>query len=625
MEDVTVEVKDNTGKIVAVNPVSLVKGETVASFNFTTALATTPTGVWTVNGVSIDLDAAAKLDKVNSVTTQLAFYNALNEAGVKNLKSANAAAYFADRVGFETLSDVQTYVNKINVEQAKLADTKAILTAIEKAKDNNNVIELLSALESFDSVNDKYVDAYISNATFTGIDPATDTLKDIQDAVYAENLIAAQALEGTALTSLDRKDYNAAVAALNFVEEDKEGITTKANLKKSLNQYNLVLKTAEAKTDAQLSTAYNNLVNLVNKKTVIGTAPFYDAARSEYIKAVKVEADKTPGTPLTASAIETAIVNGNKAAVHNVLLKIDGFTSATTNAKVLEALNELDSITTKAQFDGSKVKTDAVTLAKYKTDLVALATNATGWTGSAATPALANAYADAVIVYNVIDNVNNPSAISVMNDVDLLAKEASLTATQLWDGDATPIGGGKGMKDLPARFNAKEANVGAYVANKDLIDAAITDTTAVVADEAKLISLINSVNEVEALRAATTASEANKALSNLAYEAHVVAASEPTNYINLSSTQKLELAESLLEEALAGDVDTVVAAIFDANGTSPATAGFVFDYLELIVDVNAEGPDTPGTIAGAVTALSAIEYDTFDNLTPQRKSESYCG
>jgi hypothetical protein len=113
---------------------------------------------------------------------------------------------------------------------------------------------------------------------------------------------------------------------------------------------------------------------------------------------------------------------------------------------------------------------------------------------------------------------------------------------------------------------------------------------------------------------ASNSTEARTALQPIA-----VAATASTDYLNLSATSKLEVAELFLDDdafvALAGARTSV-----DADGDYTAVADVKTDLETLtgayddLFNVATVGINTAANITDMVTALSAIGYDAFDDL-----------
>jgi hypothetical protein len=612
MEDVTVEVIDDRGTVIEVTPIDLVEGETIASFLFVRPLGAAPSGVWSVNGVEIDFDFQGLLSDVNTAGDAVALYNALTAIGAQNLLAANSLEYFT-ALGLLTedlasLAEVQEFVDGVNqaqVDAGTFADWKA---DVEAAMVAGNNIQLLALLEQFERVNPDSASAYDTAIDADNNDTIEfTTFAQIQTAIDTANAAAATGLVNAAeAQDATRDDYNDAVAAMAFVAPDEEGVTTKAELQERLVVVDKVLRVFDATTPAQLSLAYNNLVTYVADETTIGTNPFYDAARSTYI----TELDTAATYARTAAAVETAIGTGNAAAQLAALTTIDGLTAGSTTAQVLTSLQNLDAVTEDTAFDIADVKTDVTSLEAYRSALVAQA-----WTGGGV-PLIANVVTDIGLVNTAIDGVNNPSGISVLDNIYTIAQGASIatTADELWNG--TAASSNEGLSDLPAQFNVVEANKVAYFANIAEFASVLTGT-ADAAEEADAKALIACINTLEQLRAAKTATNARAALSALAFDDYVTGAgylnTDTSSYIDLSSAQKLEVAEYVMKQTVTNVLGTEMTAIF--------TTGYVGNYTGLISTVNAAGPAGTDSISDMSAALAAIEYDAFDDLTAQEKME----
>ncbi|MGI6079123.1 MAG: hypothetical protein ACOYCB_13385, partial [Fastidiosipilaceae bacterium] len=627
MEGVTVEVIDNNGNVREVKPVDLVEGETLATFDFVTPLGSQPDeGVWTVNGVPYDFDFLALLADVNGANDELELYNALIAIGAENVLSKNATEYdLQNPKDFTSLEEIQKFVDEVNqaqVEQGDFDEWKDALEDTFNAGAIGNKVEFLNALDRFERVNADYATQYNTALNTAGsLNVALTNFEEVQEAIDGVNLAQANTAVNTTAKApgADRDAYNDAVKAVSFVAPDEEDDDTKATLEEELVILDKVLRVFEATTPAQLTVAYNNLVSTVDDTDVIGDEPFYAAARDFYLAELN-PASPAPALARTIVAVDGAIVAGNAAAQFAALGDIDAIVATagptqTSIADVLKALQALDAVTEKDDFNIADVKTDKASLEAYRAALAALNGN---WTGGALSAG--NEAADIVLVEQAIDGVNNPSGIAVLDNVFEILPSGSgttaATADELWDG--TSDSANQGLDNLPEHFNAIEANKVAYFANIAQFDT-VLDGSADAAQEAKAKELIAAINSLEELRAAKTATDARAALSALAFNAHVTdeLTVVTTNYINLSSAQKLEAAEYVMDQTVTNVLATEVAAIF------AATTGYVDLYKELIDDVNGAGPATGNlnSISAMSAALGAIGYDAFDDLTAQEKMD----
>ncbi len=180
----TVEVKDDKGNIVEVNPVALEKGETEATLTFKTPFGVDPVGVWTVGGVQFDNDAVKNFSDIvtaasnlNEVTTLAA----LKKAGLTNVKDENITAYVSAinlSTTKEDLADIQAIVVKANDTSVTATEAAA---AVKAVNDATTQVQLLAALQhkAFSRVNADWIVTYdgaiaTANTTVAGIQTLID-------------------------------------------------------------------------------------------------------------------------------------------------------------------------------------------------------------------------------------------------------------------------------------------------------------------------------------------------------------------------------------------------------------------------------------------------------------------
>lgn len=607
LEGKTIEVKDNTGKVVEVNPLNLVINEVEATFVFKTALAADPTGVWTIADISFDADAYAKVDKVNKATTELALYNALTAAGIANLKVENSAAYFSTdkpAAGFKSLTEVQAFVDKVNADKSTDAEKVAQVETLVKAIATNSDVMILNALTPWAQVNQEFIADY--KVALAGITTAT-LFKDIQDDINDVNVNAADTLVDDAVVSAKRADYNKAVAAMSFVRADNPEDSTdkvKANLQASLDLLNLVLNVKEASTAAQFANAYNALVAKVNNKATIGTEVFYTDLRTKYMEATKAQAAGTAETVVTAADIEAEIVKANtakRAELYNVVANVVDTAGATQTkpADVLKALQGLAAyVPSKTQFDIATVSTTEDRLKAYRAELAPL---------NALTPATASV----TDVTNAIADVKD--AIDTVNGT---AVGTPLTAIQNFDStDNTTFPAGvtdpeeallTHLKNPElALGNVVDANAELYLANEAAFNTAATVGAGTAANAIKAVkALVADLNQVANINKAKSATEVHNALLALGV----------TDYLNVASVDRLAVAESVLELVQ----DTAFAGYENKADVTADVATITGDRTTAIAGVNALTPTSDITDVSA--ALEAVGYKAFNDLSAGDKA-----
>jgi hypothetical protein len=365
-------VEDGNGDEVKVKPVNLAKGETELTLTLVSPLGVDPTGVWTVEGVSFDLDAIKNYSEIVTAASnnnEVATLATLKKAGLKNIENSNITSYLTAINASTTkskLSDIQEIITKVNESSVTAEEAAAAVKAINEA---TNQVQLLNALQNkaFARVNADWIVEYK-----TAIDAAgstnTDTVAEIQalvqgvndteisDADTAANSVATQ----NAVTELNSK----------YTADDVAPATAKADAIKASNIKSAVFGVKEATTAA---TVYNALVKLSSlDSTVLPAAGLNEKLKADYL----VAKNASNFTALTTADVKTNIVDAaDTAAANAALTAIDGITSTTDTADVKAQLQKLADVTSQlgnSKFDLSKV-VDA-RLADYRTALAALTT-----------------------------------------------------------------------------------------------------------------------------------------------------------------------------------------------------------------------------------------------------------
>ena len=610
MEDTTIEVIDNNGNVVEVKPLNLVINETIGNFEFKTALTAAPTGVWTVAGIEYDADVAAQLAAINGATTELGLWNALEAAGIKNLVVANSALYESElpAEGFETLVEVQDYVDEVNNSVLDEAATEEVMDEINAALAVPSNVQLLAALKPFARVNEDFVASYNGGATTLGsitITPGTTTMKEVQEEIDAVNVTQVGSLIGTAEGSAKRADYDKALAAMVFVRADDAEATpadtVKADLQERLVELNLIIKVLEAKTAAQFTNAYNALVTYVDDETVIGEEDYYVGLRTEYMAQVVGETD--------IAGIKEAIVKANtekRAKLYNDIANIDDTSVPPTKTSVvLSRLEALAAYLPDATiFDIDDVVTTESRLKDYRTALAALT--------AIADPTDFGSTASVAAVNTAIGSVQG--AVTTVNGT---AVSGPLAAIAAFDPSTNPTTDTEAallalLKDAElALGNVVDANSAAYFKEESAIATAAATKDA-------LVALIKDLNQVQVIANATTGAGARAALGYVAIE------EDTTDFINLTAAQKSEVADLFVDEdtfgasAFAGATRTTATELKDYTNTTDVAADLlavVTAYTNALKGVNV----TATANNTMVTALGAIEYKAFDDLTAAQK------
>lgn len=159
INDATLNVVDNKGNKVSVVTQTLLKGQTTAKFNFHNYVSGKLSGVWTVNGIKVNLTERAFLEDINSQMTVQKLSKILlwdykdlvveNNVDVKiyNLdkyvQEINKKLNSGER--FKTIKEVKDLIDKVNEEvKAKMDKGSYVETVKNIAKDSKATTEQFS-------------------------------------------------------------------------------------------------------------------------------------------------------------------------------------------------------------------------------------------------------------------------------------------------------------------------------------------------------------------------------------------------------------------------------------------------------------------------------------------------
>jgi putative cell wall-binding protein len=600
IEDAEIEVIDNKGNVIEVEPVNLVINETEATFEFVKALTADPEGVWVIEGYEYDVDTVSIIAAVNGATSELKLYNALIDGGFDNVKVANSPAYWAEFEGdFETLAEIQEFIDEVNASLITNEEEAELIEALDEAVGSGSRVLVLNALAPWARVNAAYVDDVTIDSVdydgyFTVLDDVTDItaldFDDIQELIDGVNNEMAEEYLADALANATRTKYNAAVKALGFVKADdeEEEETYKADMQELLVELNLVIKVKEATTAAQFANAYNALVNYYDEDdTTIGVEPFFTALRLDYMVAVE---DIT-----TAAEIEAAIVEVNDAKRASLYNSLADITGETATATVLARLQAFAAYVDEDDFDIADVHTSTSRLERYRTNLALLVR----------LDAAEGAPADLETAIGLVD-----AAISNANDA---AVQAPLDAIAGYEGeDAAAFLVLLKNAEL-ALGNVVNANAEIYVVEMDAIQ------TAAALEEgarAAVKAVVEGINQVQIIANATTAAGARDALG------YVAITEEVNAYINLTAAQKTEIASLFITDAKWGTTKFVGSAREVANLKSYTDIdNVVTDLGKLITKYGSvlTGVNEATAINVMVTELGALDYKAYNDLNAAQR------
>lgn len=616
LTDVTIEVKDANGVAIAVKELTLEANEEDATFEFVNELSSNPSGVWTVEGIEFDVDVANQLAKINDAESELAFFNALKDAGMENLVLKNSPEYWdaeQPEDGFETLEEVQEFVNKVNQSLLDDEEVAEILEAIEEQLDGSKVI-LLDLLKDFERVNADYIDQYDTALADAVAAEEFSTLEDVQAAIDSVNYGKAVDAVNEALDSVERSDYNDAVKAVGFVKADddeEEEETDKADLEESLALHNLVLRVHEASTNAQFQNAYNALVAYVDDEEVIGEEVFFNELRTEYRTNVTDDMK-------TAADIEEHIVAQNtlkRAKLYNAVASIvdaEG-DDQTELSDVLNKLQDLAKFVDEDLFDISDVVTTDDRLELYR-EYLATELSVIAEATLTAIEEDFNSGEHVELVTELIEDVQE--AIDEAND---FAVAGPLGLIVSYSGDADDLLELLKNDELNLT-NVVDANKEAYLANLGTLQTAAAEGVSDVKD------VIEDINHVRLVANASSASAATTGLGYVAIQ-FTTETENALTFINLTSPQKLEVAGLFITDnkwgvnKFVGETRTGVSKVEEYNGLFAVGTDLEVlskKYNEVLADINSE--DT-NTISKMSNALAALDYKPFNDLSAIRRIE----
>ena len=415
------------------------------------------------------------------------------------------------------------------------------------------------------------------------------------------------AAEGTLLTAAKVTTAQALVTSL---PADVAPATVKVDLQTRLNVVNALLA-VDAAVTAPGATDASVLAVLQANATVLGikdlNAPYASYYRTSLAGAqtVRDTATEVQGIITTtvnvaragvaATAVTTAetpgITAANVALAQVLVTAMPTLTPNTAKAALqtkLDVVNALLAIDTAVNVSGA---TDASVLTSLQANATLL-----GLTG----PNALNtnlAYKTALGALTTRDTV--AKLIIIVNAVN--SPSTALTALVTPGADAAAE-----LVKIKAKTlnltNVVDTNASAY-----FVDAAAF-TTAAGTTAAAVQNVVNAVNALVQLNAATTATDAKAAVTTFALN---VTHANSTTYINLSSTEKLELSQMMVTDIAANgsytDIAALTAKIASLNTTR---TGFV-------TAVNSA--KTTGTITAMNTALSSLAYAPYDALDASTK------
>lgn len=611
LDDVTIEVLDNKGNVVEVEPITVAAGETEATFKFVKAIEGDMEGVWTIGGVKYDFDLKANLEAIFDAENQVELLAALNKLGLENVKEENLPEYekAVDKLKTEVDADeltvemVQKLVDDVNAEAIGAEEEAAIVKAVVDAKKAGNQVALLKALQNdaFVRVNADWIADYDKAIIVKAADGVTvnvdedSKIEDIQGLINGvnDNKVTEELntlKTGDNYTSVDRDALLKAKALVEkYATPTEKGEQTKdtKDALKAIDIQLAIVDVREASTPTRLKNALTALDKLVDKdakfmdevKDADGNVTYkgYVDANAKLYFDYKAEGEEVAAFKkiTKASEVKTIIEAVNK--------KVD---------ETAEAVNKLiESTTVRVQNkQHPKATNGACYLLGYTVNF-----NLKEKTFANTKSVVAEFYKGKDLIGTL--ELKDPNSEKVKDEnsadgtLDVFGDYDSYSWKQEWNGKVT---------DIPTKVVVKVEFTDGKVAEKEIKGTEIKGDT---------VPFF-----VEAVNRAETAEEMSRALINL--EAQM---EDQADFTNLSKAAKLEVAELTLaaraeEEGIEGIPNT--AGKFFKN--NELDAGYVFEvvnvegYKAYIDGVNkvvtGATDENPATIAAMKKALNNEDF-----------------
>ena len=443
----SVLVKDSLGNTIAVTPKTIAAGETTATFGFVSNVSDSAlTGIWTVDGVAINLSAINQLGAIKTAAAganQVNLNSALLAGGITGVNTNYLVGYknaivdadvtHVPSTFLNTLADVQTLVNKVNATNATTTSDDAKALAVKDA--GANQVALLTALQAnFLRVNPAWIVDY--DSVLNGTEDAAQIQKDIDqldfeklDIAYQSawtTMLPANVAAAKSLVTLYAKD--GVIYASSTVDTPVTAtntISTKIMMLDEIAIMEALVNVRAATTNLTLKSALVNLAALetlliAKYEAILSTSTYHEHFHEEFdIKTVNdalltdyktfIAAASSPLNRNQRSDIKTLVDAANSTALTTALNELNALTTSSTATVVKAALQKLATYTSQSEvgFDMTKV-VDAL-LEDYLTHFVADTTN----------------YTNAIDVNTVITHVN----VQVDREARLASNLAILKST----------------------------------------------------------------------------------------------------------------------------------------------------------------------------------------------------
>ena len=649
LKDVTVIVRDNNGKEIPVQKVDrILAGKSKQVFTFEKVLSDTNfKGVWTVNGVSIDM---TELTLVNAVveasknsdskdTTLIA----LQEAGYingllgsyKTAVGSNVKNFVFDEINkvsteksykeaidkekakntIKTAAQIQAIIDEVNEELGVSADEKDRVALIQKAATSGNSTQFVNALdaENIERVNSDWA---VSGKTlgygytdYASKISSANSLKDIQEAIDEANLanieFKLEAIQGKAawfdadevvevsdlansyLTAEQKLSDNKTLAQKHYNDTVKEQLAL-IDVKESDNTSTL-LRTLKALSEASSNfdyEAYGYDVNIDAYKTKINS----------------VISDKKNGLAVTDIATAVKEVNGDeitKAVKDVVNAFVTPNTTYTTEEKknINEALDKLVTVTAKETNKVDVTTGKTITVNKFDKAIVSLDLEKYDLVSGATVDELYNSF-------KTINETESGDTVKVAIEAVKNAKSADELYKAL-------------SNELLKVTNLVESNKAEY--NRDI------DVFKAVDSEENIRKAVTSVNARAEMLKATTVDAMYQGLTKLAIS------EGNSDVINMSAVERRDVAEEILnyknsayDDKKTVDLSTIKAALAnEQDKTIKVAQDKVTEKIGAVNNALKFENATVSAISRADLINALHEVTGIDKLTLDGKVETF--
>ncbi len=462
IKDVTIEVKDEAGKIYEVKAQRVIDTDVKeATFKFATELKEDPTGEWTVNGVKYDAQRDRTVDAVKNATTQKELLAALNTKYFENVKEDLIVKYQEALNAINAKKDTVEEIQKIIDDVNKGLDKESFVPAIVEAVTANNEIKLQAALEKapLERVNSEWISDYMNELK------GKNTFNEIQDGINTINKDKVDNVVKEAMKTFDNKlTTKAETLVENYTIQDTED--QKEEVKETLEALELRDALTDVVTSETKSELKAGLTRVAKLDKTFAEVKVNDYLMSDYL--AKVEEMKTENVDNKAVITKITEVLSNvqeekiESAIEAVKDTAGKFNddSAETKTNFKNALNVLHNTVNDVKvFDIANIQDDKLEnyAGKITTDASSIST--------------------AEEINNVIIGINNSSTIESVVKSIKEAKTVSVVETglkQYRDLSKNPTlinAGSLGIKDIAQEMFNKTSTI----ETEDALKTAITN------------------------------------------------------------------------------------------------------------------------------------------------------